>query len=346
MSTALRTYYRGDELVGLRDGQANATRYYHFDHQGTTQCLTDKAATVTDRSASDAWGVQVKRTGSSINRHWYVGNLGYYKSQAVIYYIRARYLDCRMGRWLSIDPTDTLDGVYNRFQYAYNTPDIYTDPSGLTVAPPPPPPTFPPVSPPPTPNPPLPPQPNVCEPGSTEVFVRGPNDFFIFFKGCCRIVRNIPPGGTFLCLAAGAVLLSAAPAGCKEDEESCAKKYPNLPHVRPYPNDGSSAAALVIQSAKAQGKCQYSTNTNRGQLNNPLCPGPLGPQPDGEHRDICCAKSKNQRWTPPSQGYQCPRGWDDVGTVVCCAWCEEPGTRHSPPTSCRVHRVGNTTYPW
>jgi hypothetical protein len=36
----------------------------------TTQCLTDISGAVTDRFASDAWGVQVKRTGTSINRHW------------------------------------------------------------------------------------------------------------------------------------------------------------------------------------------------------------------------------------------------------------------------------------
>jgi hypothetical protein len=49
MSTALRTYYRGSNLATLRDDVAQQSRVYHFDHQGTTQCLTDATGTVTDR---------------------------------------------------------------------------------------------------------------------------------------------------------------------------------------------------------------------------------------------------------------------------------------------------------
>ncbi len=91
MSTALRTYYRGYNLVAMRDVPAATTRYYHFDHQGTTQCLTDSTGAVTDRFASDAWGNQVKRTGSSINRQWYIGNWGYYRQvDQVLDYVRAR----------------------------------------------------------------------------------------------------------------------------------------------------------------------------------------------------------------------------------------------------------------
>ena len=62
----------------MQDVQASHVRYYHFDHQGTTQCLTDETGAVTDRFASNAWGVQVKRTGTSINRQWYIGNSGYH----------------------------------------------------------------------------------------------------------------------------------------------------------------------------------------------------------------------------------------------------------------------------
>jgi len=51
MGTSLGSYYRGHSLVSMRDGQANASRYYHFDAQGTTQCLTNEAGAVTDRFA-------------------------------------------------------------------------------------------------------------------------------------------------------------------------------------------------------------------------------------------------------------------------------------------------------
>jgi hypothetical protein len=67
MSTALRTYIRGAETVLMRDDVAGTNRYYHFDHQGTTQALSDSTGAVTDRFASDAWGVQLRRTGTSGN---------------------------------------------------------------------------------------------------------------------------------------------------------------------------------------------------------------------------------------------------------------------------------------
>jgi hypothetical protein len=103
MGTSLRSYSRGHTLVSMQDGVANATRYYHFDHQGTTQCLTNEAGVVTDRFASDAWGVEVKRTGSSINRHWYIGNGGYYSHDARTY-VRNRHFEQHTARWLSMDP--------------------------------------------------------------------------------------------------------------------------------------------------------------------------------------------------------------------------------------------------
>lgn len=130
MSTALRTYYRGDELVGLRDGQGNSTRYYHFDHQGTTQCLTDKTGAVTDRSATDAWGVEVKRTGSSINRQWYIGNGGYYRGEREFHlYVRARNLSTASATWLSADCNDQ-ETPEPPYQYVRNHPTIIVDPSG------------------------------------------------------------------------------------------------------------------------------------------------------------------------------------------------------------------------
>jgi len=92
MSVALRTYYRGATLAGMVDHVAGTRRTYHLDHQGTVQCLTDNNGVVMDRFACDAWGNELKRTGTSINRQWYVGNLGYYlSSEQSVDYARQRY---------------------------------------------------------------------------------------------------------------------------------------------------------------------------------------------------------------------------------------------------------------
>ena len=53
MRTPLRRYARGDELITLDEVQQNRSRVYSFDHQGTTQCLTDGTGVVTDRFAAD-----------------------------------------------------------------------------------------------------------------------------------------------------------------------------------------------------------------------------------------------------------------------------------------------------
>jgi len=131
MSTALRTYFRGHNLVSIRDDAAGKMAYYHFDHQGTTQCLSDSTGAVTDRFASDAWGVQVKRTGSSINRAWYIGNLGYVRQvDQDLDHVRRRYYSYLLARWMSKDPLSSRR-VDHLFRYVLNGPTLGGDASGL-----------------------------------------------------------------------------------------------------------------------------------------------------------------------------------------------------------------------
>ncbi len=127
MGQALRRNYRGSTLAGMVDVATGERRNYFFDHQGTVQCLTDMQGNVTDRFASDAWGVPVKRTGTSLNRQWYVGNLGYYRQvDQALDYVRARWLDNGQANWLSRD-------IHPRqLSYAYGgqRPSWATDPTG------------------------------------------------------------------------------------------------------------------------------------------------------------------------------------------------------------------------
>jgi RHS repeat-associated protein len=132
MSTALRTYFRGHNLATVRDDAAQQSRVYHYDHQGTTQCLTESAGAVTDRFASDAWGVPVKRTGNASNPLWYGAAFGYQlrTSGALLYYARSRHLSWSRGAWLSVDrlPKETR---WEGYVYARNSPCRWIDPSGL-----------------------------------------------------------------------------------------------------------------------------------------------------------------------------------------------------------------------
>ncbi len=128
MSTALRTHWRGATLAAMQDHVAGVTRTYHLDHQGTVQCLTDDNGVVTDRFSCDAWGNEFKRTGTSVNRQWYIGHLGYYRQvDQVLDYVRARYYDAERASWLSRDPMMPAPP----YGYGGNSPTSETDPTGL-----------------------------------------------------------------------------------------------------------------------------------------------------------------------------------------------------------------------
>lgn len=129
MGTSLRTYVNGPfGPISVRDHVAGTTRYYHYDHQGTVQALTNEQGQVRDRYAFDALGNLVKHTGTSINRHWYIGRSGYYRQpDEALDYVRARYYAPAQARWLSLDPLRTP----LPYQYVSNRPTRATDPSGL-----------------------------------------------------------------------------------------------------------------------------------------------------------------------------------------------------------------------
>jgi RHS repeat-associated protein len=132
LGAALRTYYRGHSLAAMREGAAGANRYYHYDHQGTVQCLTDETGAVTDRFSSNAWGVPVQRTGSSINRHWYIGNWGYYRQvDQALDYVRARWIRLSTALWLSKDPLPLNLRHQSVYPYVLNWPVSSYDPTGL-----------------------------------------------------------------------------------------------------------------------------------------------------------------------------------------------------------------------
>lgn len=110
-------------------GVTGTSSYYHFDHQGTTQCLSNSSGGITDRFTADAWGVQVKRAGGSFNRQWYIGNWGYYGTRHHNQsYVRFRHLDYSSANWLS---RDILADTVAKYTYSDNTPSRLYDPSGL-----------------------------------------------------------------------------------------------------------------------------------------------------------------------------------------------------------------------
>ena len=88
--------------------------------------MTDSTGTVVASYYYDPFGVITEETGEVINPFRYVGE--YYDEETGMVYLRARYYDPSIGRFISEDPI--RDG-YNWYVYCGNNPVMFVDPWGL-----------------------------------------------------------------------------------------------------------------------------------------------------------------------------------------------------------------------
>ena len=117
----------GGPLSQRRSGQS---RFFLPDHQGNTRLLTDTAATTTDARLTDAWGVQIASTGTTVNPFTAFGKWGYYQDSSIKFYVRRRHLRAPVGLWTNRDPFGSVDDL-NLYRYVRNRPTSRFDPSGL-----------------------------------------------------------------------------------------------------------------------------------------------------------------------------------------------------------------------
>lgn len=116
-----------EPLAMLRGG---ATSYYEGDglDSGSTTSLSNSAGTLTSTYTYDSFGKLTNSSGSITNPFRYTGRE--FDSETNLYSYRARYYDPAVGRFLSEDPR-TFDSDVNFYDYVYNSPLNYTDPSGM-----------------------------------------------------------------------------------------------------------------------------------------------------------------------------------------------------------------------
>ncbi len=108
------------------------TSYYHYDGQLSTRQLTDALANVTDGYTYDAFGILLNMFGATENDYLYTGEQ--YDPNVGFYYLRARYYNQSMGRFLTSDPFEGYEFepyTFHKYLYAGNNPINYQDPSGL-----------------------------------------------------------------------------------------------------------------------------------------------------------------------------------------------------------------------
>jgi RHS repeat-associated protein len=123
------SYVYGYDLVGKLQG--NQPSFSHADGLGSTRVLTNNLGGVTDSYAYDAYGNLIASTGASNNAYLFAGEQR--DSETGLDYLRARYYDPLVGRFVS---ADAYEGSLNDpmslhdYQYAHANPVVNTDPSG------------------------------------------------------------------------------------------------------------------------------------------------------------------------------------------------------------------------
>ncbi|TSC62613.1 MAG: hypothetical protein G01um101448_800 [Parcubacteria group bacterium Gr01-1014_48] len=109
--------------------------FYHYDGLGSVVNLTNSAGNHTASYTYDPWGVLKEKPASTVqNRFQFTGEES--DDSTGLYYLRARWYDPSVGRFLSRDPIDEGGAPqvgHQRYAYAGNNPLTYVDPSGLTV---------------------------------------------------------------------------------------------------------------------------------------------------------------------------------------------------------------------
>lgn len=131
-NTARAYYVYGLGLIS-RISDIGAVSYYHFDSRGSTIALTDATGVMTDMFAYDPFGNLTNSQGITPNPFKYVGQYGVMDEGNGLHYIRARYYDAQIGRFINKDPkmgNDSDGQSLNRYAYAQNNPVRFVDVSG------------------------------------------------------------------------------------------------------------------------------------------------------------------------------------------------------------------------
>jgi RHS repeat-associated protein len=128
-TTLVEYFYLGDQLLAMIR-PTEALYYYHNDHLGTPQILTNYSGTVSWKATYTPFGEAVTSVETVENPFRFPGQ--YYDQETGIHYNWNRYYDPKTGRYLTPDPIG-LEGGINLFPYVANSPLNAADPSGLEV---------------------------------------------------------------------------------------------------------------------------------------------------------------------------------------------------------------------
>ena len=104
------------------------TSYYVTDLRGSVVAVVDDEGNITHKYQYDEFGKVLQKEEADYNPFQYVGKYGVMSLNDHLYYMRARYYDPTIGRFLSEDPIWST----NLYPYADNNPIMGIDPEGLS----------------------------------------------------------------------------------------------------------------------------------------------------------------------------------------------------------------------
>ena len=129
-NTKAYVWLNGRPLARIdNDGQIY---YYHVDHLGTPQAMTDAAGTTVWKADYEPFGKATVKVGKVENNLRFPGH--YYDRETGLHYNYFRDYDPSSGRYLEADPIG-LEGGMNLYTYAGGDPITQVDPLGLANGP-------------------------------------------------------------------------------------------------------------------------------------------------------------------------------------------------------------------
>ena len=106
------------------------TYTYHFNGIGSTVAMTDNTENIVNQYAYEAFG-KISNENELVNQPFaYVGQYGVQQEPNALYFMRARYYDSNVGRFIKEDPIG-LAGGDSVYAYVMNNLIAYIDSGGL-----------------------------------------------------------------------------------------------------------------------------------------------------------------------------------------------------------------------
>ena len=126
---------RYDYAVGLlsRLDVADVWGGFAFDGAGNVAQIVSEGGVAFDSYSYEPFGASMSRNESISNSFQFVGQKGVRNDYNGVQFMRAREFSTATGRFLSSDPLGLGGGDVNLYRYAFNTPVIASDASGLST---------------------------------------------------------------------------------------------------------------------------------------------------------------------------------------------------------------------